>query len=936
MNPTRSHKQRRAFPSIRTLLPLSLLALLAVPVLAGEGMLEELKVKREAVYAFAKKPELKRVGDRVTIAFESKGWCDVTIVVEDAGGKIVRHLVSGVLGPNAPEPFKKNAKKQTIDWDGKNDRGEYVDDKNGHSIRVSLGLKPRFEKSLFWHPKKRNGPTRMSRLFAQPEGVYVYEGDGLEQVRLYGHDGEYIRTVHPFPADKIEKVRGLKWWTSPDGYKTPAKIGYWLCTFLQGGVERTNTGPGSSDTALAVNKGTIAVVGNKLTRLATDGTSGPHELLGTADCRAKTFWGPKQSMASARSAAFSPDNQYLYLTGFYNNTMVKALEMNPRLGIGNAVYRMKFSSNDPPERWLGEDRPGKDDKHFSAPLSLCVDAAGQVYVADCRNNRVQVFGPGKELIKSIKLEAPAVVQVHHKTHEIYVFSWDPHRKPCPKPMLRVLAPVSEGARIKKEIALSLPGYGGRWGSRMMSDMYPLRAVLDSWTDPPTLWMVDTLKHARGGAAHIKLYSLEGNKLKLKQDWNKEVVAAVKKWNTAPLARQRLYVDPTDGTLYVGEQDSGVGKVFTNLVQIDPEKETYNIVALPFSAEEMVIDTRKHCYLRTTEVIARYDMNTWREIPFDYGEERTASFSYNTKDAKLMSGLVLPTQKPVYWHQQGFDVNFNGDIAVFCFNAKKAAKRKYNDGRREREMQSKPYTPTMYPGRIRYGELHVFDKHGRVKAMDVAQGLPDGHGTCIDAKGNVYVLIRGARYYEKGKVLGGSSGTMAKFSPGKRGKLVTMGKTSIRLSDDKKPDRAPDVQVPRAGDAWFENAEWLYGGVGYCRAAPCQCWNCRFALDFLGRTFVPEMVRSQFAVLDTNGNLITRIGRYGNVDEGKPSHPAKREPPHQRSIGGDEVALMYAPYVATHTDRRLFIADPGNARILSVKLGYHASHTTPLKDVPDEK
>jgi hypothetical protein len=51
--------------------------------------------------------------------------------------------------------------------------------------------------------------------------------------------------------------------------------------------------------------------------------------------------------------------------------------------------------------------------------------------------------------------------------------------------------------------------------------------------------------------------------------------------------------------------------------------------------------------------------------------------------------------------------------------------------------------------------------------------------------------------------------------------------------------------------------------------------------------------------------------------------------------GDEVALMFGAYLATHTDRRLFIADAGNSRIVSVKLGYHAEQRVALKDVPDQ-
>ncbi len=53
------------------------------------------------------------------------------------------------------------------------------------------------------------------------------------------------------------------------------------------------------------------------------------------------------------------------------------------------------------------------------------------------------------------------------------------------------------------------------------------------------------------------------------------------------------------------------------------------------------------------------------------------------------------------------------------------------------------------------------------------------------------------------------------------------------------------------------------------------------------------------------------------------------PAKTRAIGGDEVALFTPRFLATHTDRRLFISDMGNARILSVKLDYHATQRVPL-------
>jgi len=125
--------------------------------------LDEFKIKRQEVFEFTEKPKVGRDGDpstgsgrdKVTITFASKAFCDATVAIEDAAGKILRHLASGVLGPNAPEPFQKDSLSQAVVWDDKNDKGEYVDDKNSVTVRVSLGLRPRFERTLFWCPKTR-------------------------------------------------------------------------------------------------------------------------------------------------------------------------------------------------------------------------------------------------------------------------------------------------------------------------------------------------------------------------------------------------------------------------------------------------------------------------------------------------------------------------------------------------------------------------------------------------------------------------------------------------------------------------------------------------------------------------------------------------------------------------------------------------------------
>ena len=128
---------------------------------------------------------------------------------------------------------------------------------------------------------------------------------------------------------------------------------------------------------------------------------------------------------------------------------------------------------------------------------------------------------------------------------------------------------------------------------------------------------------------------------------------------------------------------------------------------------------------------------------------------------------------------------------------------------------------------------------------------------------------------------------------------------------------------------------------------------RAALDYFRRSFVPETQHASIGVLDTAGNVMLRIGKYGNVDDGIPMRNADRglrnedsgtgghaggpgnpqsEIPNPRSIGGDEVALFYAPFLGVHSDRRLFVADSGNQRLLSIKLGYHAEERIALERI----
>jgi len=281
---------------------------------------DEFSVKREQVFEFVQKPAVTRDGDRVTIAFETKGFCDVTVAVENAEGRIVRHLASGVLGPNAPEPLRKNAKRQSVIWDGKDDLGVYIDEVDRLTVRVSLGLEPQFERTLFWSPHKRLGHSDGPRIAPTPEGVYVHEGCGVDSIRLYDHDGRYLRTVYPFPRNRLDAVRGLKRAVFPqDGQKLPLKFGpKHRSTFLTSGDNMVPSPGkyGSAAEAFAVREDHVAIASLfALNRLATDGGTGGFDLEGP-ETSVIYEQGGKPMAAAPRSAAFSPDGKWLYLTGY--------------------------------------------------------------------------------------------------------------------------------------------------------------------------------------------------------------------------------------------------------------------------------------------------------------------------------------------------------------------------------------------------------------------------------------------------------------------------------------------------------------------------------------------------------------------------------------------------------------------------------------------
>ncbi|MFW6157858.1 MAG: hypothetical protein ACOC8E_00700 [Planctomycetota bacterium] len=952
------------------------LLVLAALILAwgsdGADALDEFKVKRPGPFEFAEKPTVTRDGDRVTIGFKAAGFCDATVAVEDENGRIIRHLAGGVLGPNAPVPFEKNSLEQTIVWDGKNDRGTYIDDKGSLTVRVSLGLKPRFERTLFWVPRRRGGPARP--LFgATEEGVYVYNGgQAMDSVILYDRDGNYVRTVYPFPRPKLDEARGLVRHTFPqDGKTLPLKTNFLQCTMLSSGtnggilkrifegveIERETVSSrtahwgmyGAAARSIDVRAGRIAMVYRYLNRLGTEGATAGLPLHGPRTSLPVTYRRHTQQV-SPYSVALGPKGKWLYLTGYHFGRTHKATQDIQKLTDIRTlpvVMRLDMEANKEPEVFKGIadiEQAGTDNEHFKVPTSVDVDDQGRVYVGDYMNDRVQVLDASGKHLKTIRAYRPAHVEIHRKTGHLFVFSWwvrNQYEDKHVKRMMVEYGPFEKPTKLRSVPIAPQGRFATGWGARCPVEF---SVELDSWSDPIRIWIAEpwtganVLNRGRIQRSNVEVRELRGEEFALVHSFNRDVKRKGAHVKAPIYYRQRLYVNPENGRCYVAEgDDSAVGKSFRELHELDPHTGRVRRIQLPFDAEDMCFDLDGLAYLRSINFLARYDPKSWREVPWDYGEEREGvgyGWMSSTRKAKVAAGLLMPANGN--WHHGGMAISARGHLVVACglnISTQVRTRAKYVH-------RGKTYTPRLYPGRLIDGRcggttLHVWDRHGKVVREDIVPGLSNLYGVGSDEDDNFYAMSSATRVFDEGTYFNRMTGTLVKFPAGE-GRVLTKKGARIPLSESQYPDRPVDVSSGPQGPAWMQDAEWLYGGVGYSggNGGGCSCWNARFKLDDFARSFAPEMQHYSIAVLDSAGNLILRVGEYGNVDDGVPL-VTEGGPENPRSIGGDEVALFHAPYVATHTDRRLYIADPGNARILSVRLGYHATETTALKDVPDK-
>lgn len=452
--------------------------------------------ERENVFAFTEKPAVKSLGnDRYEISFAVKGNCDVTVGLVDREGKVVRHLASGVLGPNAPEPLQKNSLRQVLPWNGKDDLDAYVKEPGKLRVRVMLGLKPVFDKRLGGR-SPHNLPGYVCGIAVGPEGAVVLSKYWRLHARKFDLDGEYLMSLWPPPANLpesklagmgyVEYEPGRKALQSPELYDTVSDRGWMFWGADHGGL---------GDVQPALFDGRVYFLGyngnegpdppSPMYYLKTDGSTDFDGVRGVP-------WAFTEQRYPR--LACSPDGRWIYMTGVGDGD-----QFGGKYGVP-VVMRRARTGTELAEPFIGSFRksakgkvaaaPGSDNESLNSPGGLDCDAQGRIYVCDYANNRIQIFSPEGKYLKTVPADRPMLVRVHQKTGALY---------------------VTHTARVEGRSVDRLTKFGPFDAPREVCHRDGVQAgvmALDSWSPKARVWVAGG-KPARGPAGGTAILGIQG-------------------------------------------------------------------------------------------------------------------------------------------------------------------------------------------------------------------------------------------------------------------------------------------------------------------------------------------------------------------------------------------------------------------------------------------
>ncbi len=897
--------------------------------------------------AFESKPEVKLSGSSAQIGFEVNTFTDVAVWIEDAKGERIRHLAAGMLGGNPPAPLKKDSLKQSLVWDYLDDFGKKAP-AGQYKVKVGVGSKAVLDKEI----GRNETPKGINGLAVGPDGsIYTIGGirDEWTDIMKFDRNGKFLSMLLPPPADvPVEKLKGLNIIDyGPDGQ-------------VRFGSHRMATILPSLDqpfpqTLLINSKGQLIFAGceypagpARFYKINADGSL-PDDFIGPyiKDIGWLTYF---RNWAKRFHFALDPlDEDVIYLSGLKemhsDETWAHPPGTNPEVLPGrkeifyNAVCRVRWGQDAPLETFAGKrntigiahsDKPGE----FFDPQGIAFDKDNNMWVCDRRNHRIQVLDHSGKFLREFPHPGPYEVSFDRKTGNAYVLGIEgeePTLNSVHEMAVRkgVITKYDRSTPPKVLARCELPGSWNYWWT-MALDVSAARPELK------LVWTGDGREKNSDGEAY-RILSVQdlGDRFaepklvvgqnppatyyRIAAGWDSDIICAGPSWFDANSGR---YLGKMAAKELVAARD---GRWVTRYgfapegIEVFPESWATNPAAPA--------------------------LTNWLLVPHSLTRAGERGF-YVTPNSDVYVARYYNWTDVAGGRASGEGADHHVAIDRYTIDGKMIGKRVVH------ELSGGAHSPVVD---IR-GNIYVSDnlvrKIGQFYEDDVASNLPSWvQDFGISAAD--WDTLRSGNKVEAGYMkfvhnpLTKAVGTIYKFGPKGGGVLWRAGQGKYQPGlvihqpqtnaqgqlTGKYPDWGyPIPPLPKRpathwsgtmldwGEcglypAWLEGVEWEFPGSSPAWGRfskgheACICFSLRFCADDFGRIYVPAAHRNTIRMIDTAGNEVLRIGRYGNLDSG-PSARLK-EP---------NIPLWF-PTATALSKRYLYVVEARLARVLRIKLGY---------------
>jgi hypothetical protein len=869
--------------------------------------------------SFTTKPSTAKAGDKVRISFTVSAPTDVAVCVQDARGKVIRHLVAGMLGKNPPEPLKADSLEQTVEWDGRDDDGK-VAEGGPFKVRVGLGLKANYAGPAFM---EKSGPNILNGVFWVAVGPDARVMDNTVAIHVFRRDGAYEKTIKPYPSNlPADRLKETGAFLDDRGALNPLvrRVQPWNFYPFSDIPEAAQVVVADGKLWLPVTAG-----GGKLRLAAIDSDGGiasqpcPGPVLGPW-----TFSQPRLALGS--------DNKSLFVTGFGGK------EGGASFGARPFVGRTKLPEQAPLEVAFGDvKQTGNDQAHLNEPRGLATDGQGHLLVCDSGNNRVVVLNEkDMSFAGSFEVPSPEWVGCHPKSGAVYVAGADALIKFSPS---TGSGPGGGWKEPKEQCRLNLADQkkgipkAWMWGFRRSF-------ALDAASETPILWIGQNKAYAAANWVALSRCEDKGDKFT-------DPVAADSYYGhyyrglTTDPYRREVACQDVGAALVIMDEETGKTRKLTGVTQsgginrLGPDGAIYS-----------------NCHYKG---IMRWDRDG-KPKPFEVTDKTTpgglAAMAGACGTSKWERDYSIDRKNDIYTHLTG--TQYHGLMHIGVFG---------QDGKRKRTAIW-GITDGGYGPRIdAKGNLYIMEavkppgepfpaffkpfvtEPGIKKEYDYMYGSIIKFGP---QGGNMVGLYRkGAPDLVSLPGLADGAITNGYHVPGYGTDLYAAEKVAL-------PDTAAKIKVEgsverRNPDSYAQGAQWVASGASFVsdlaakgEGQVCHCIACDFDVDDFGRTFVPDAGRFRVTVLDTSGNEVMHFGGYGNQDYWGPDsyvvdpatkllRPRKADDPKDLKSPFAEPEIAFNQIIGlTVTDRYAYVADYRNRRVLRCKLSYSAEETCEVK------